>query len=149
LCLFKISARSCADNLALGATQDGLYYIDPDGNGKFKVFCDMKTSGGGWTVFQRRLDGSVDFYQGWQEYKKGFGTQYGEHWLGLEKIHRITASETHELRIELEDFGGNKRYALYTNVSVAGEKDKYRLNIGTFSGRYKHTFFSTVKFLLF
>ena len=113
------------------------------------MFCDMKTSGGGWTVFQRRLDGSVDFYQGWQEYKKGFGTQYGEHWLGLEKIHRITASETHELRIELEDFGGNKRYALYTNVSVAGEKDKYRLNIGTFSGRYKHTFFSTVKFLLF
>ncbi|XP_028403352.1 microfibril-associated glycoprotein 4-like [Dendronephthya gigantea] len=127
-------ARSCADNLYLGATEDGLYYIDPDGNGKFKVFCDMTTSGGGWTVFQRRLDGSVDFYRGWQDYKTGFGTLYGEHWLGLEKIHRITKSQKHELRIELEDFSGNTRFAQYTNVSISNESDKYRINLGVYSG---------------
>ena len=96
----------------------------------------MTTDGGGWTVFQRRLDGSVDFYRGWQDYKRGFGTLYGEHWLGLGKLHRMTASQTHELRIELEDFSGNTRFALYSNVSIGSESDKYRLRIGAFSGKF-------------
>ena len=36
-----------------------LAVIDPDGSGPFDVFRDQKTAGGGWTVFQKRLDGSV------------------------------------------------------------------------------------------
>ena len=131
----KGKERDCSDLYNWnGIQRNGVYDIDPDGSGEFKVFCDMTTSGGGWTVFQRRRDGSVDFYRGWQDYKTGFGEVDGEFWLGLDKIHRMTSSKSNELRIELEDFSGNTRYALYSSVSIAAEIDKYRLRIGSYSG---------------
>ena len=101
----------------------------------------MTTSGGGWTVIQRRLDGSVDFHRGWQDYKNGFGHLDGEFWLGLEQIRALTASKFNQLRIDLEDFSGNTRYAIYQNVSIADEANKYRLSIGSYSGSFLFNFF--------
>ena len=67
--------------------------------------CDQTTAGGGWTVFQKRLDGSVDFYHGWADYKNGFGNLNGEFWLGLDKISRLTNTKN-RLRVDLEDTTG-------------------------------------------
>ncbi|XP_028391545.1 uncharacterized protein LOC114516310 [Dendronephthya gigantea] len=130
----EIRARSsCASLYRTGARIDGVYTIDPDGKGSFQVRCDMSTDGGGWTVFQRRQDGSQDFYLGWSDYKTGFGDLYGEFWLGLDKIHRLSNGQN-VLRVDLMDFNGAERYAKYGTFSVADESDKYRLNIGSYSG---------------
>ena len=87
----------------------GVYKINPDGKGAFDVFCDQKTAGGGWTVFQKRLDGSVNFFRGWNEYKIGFGHLKGEYWLGLGKIHRLTQAQRYKLRVDLEDTTGEAK----------------------------------------
>ena len=99
-----------------------------------QVLCDMTTDGGGWTVFQRRLDGSVDFFQGWESYKNGFGNLSGEFWLGNDYLHRLTAFGDVMLRVDQEDFDGNITYAEYTTFQVADEADKYRITIGGYNG---------------
>ena len=88
----------------------------------------------GWLVIQRRMDGSVDFYRGWSDYRQGFGNPSGEFWIGLETIHNLTQSITYKLRIHLEDFEGNTRYAEYSTFAISDEAHNYTLSIGTYSG---------------
>ena len=120
--------------LKSGHTQSGVYSVNPDGKGSFNVYCDMRTDGGGWTVFQRRQDGSVDFYRGWNDYKSGFGQLTAEFWLGNDKIHRLTAAKPSSLRVEVEDWNGVRAYAKYGKFNIADEQAKYRLEVGSYSG---------------
>ena len=108
--------------------------MNPDGKGFFTIYCDMQTDGGGWTVFQRRQDGSVDFYRGWNDYKSGFGQLMAEFWLGNDKIHRLTSARPSSLRVELEDWKGVRAYAKYGKFNIGDEQVKYRLKIGSYSG---------------
>ena len=125
--------NNCKDALTKGQTISGVYTIQPDNQPAFQVYCDMETDGGGWTVFQRRMDGSVDFYRYWTDYQQGFGNLSGEFWLGLDKIHRLTSTGT-ELRVDLQDFEGNSRYAQYTSFSVGDSSSKYILSVSGYSG---------------
>ena len=111
-----------------------MYSVNPDGRGHIAVYCDMRTDGGGWTVFQRRQDGSVDFYRGWNDYKGGFGHLTGEFWLGNDKIRRLTASRPKILRVELEDWNGVKVFAKYGKFNIGNEQTQYRLEVGSYSG---------------
>ena len=85
-------------------------------------------------MFQKRLDGSVDFYRGWDDYKRGFGDLNGEFWLGLDRIHRLT-KERSRLRVDLEDFNGKTAYAEYDLFGVASEIGKFKLSLGKYSGK--------------
>ena len=93
----------------------------------------METDGGGWTVFQRRQDGSVDFNRLWHDYEQGFGRLDNEFWLGLRKIHQLTkAGVANSLRIDLEDFNSNKPYAKYTAFNISS--GIYIITVDGYSG---------------
>ncbi|XP_035670239.1 angiopoietin-related protein 2-like [Branchiostoma floridae] len=88
----------------------------------------------GWTVIQRRQEGSVPFNRTWEEYKLGFGNKNGEYWLGNENIHLLTKSKNYTLRIVLEDWSGATSFAEYSTFRVSGEAVGYRLHISGYSG---------------
>uniref|UniRef100_A0A1X7T307 Fibrinogen C-terminal domain-containing protein n=1 Tax=Amphimedon queenslandica TaxID=400682 RepID=A0A1X7T307_AMPQE len=117
-----------------GITTSGVYTVNPDGGTPFEVYCDMETDGGGWTVFQRRQDGSVDFYRYWTDYENGFGNLTGEFWLGLSKIHRLTKEGSNTLRVDLEDFERNTAYANYSTFNVSDGSTEYILTVGGYCG---------------
>ena len=126
--------KDCSKLGKTGFSSNGVYHINPDGGSPMQVFCDLITNGGGWTVFQKRLDGSVDFFRNWESYKNGFGDLNGEFWLGNDNLHRLTFSDDVMLRVDMEDFDGNITYAEYTTFQVADEADKYHILIGGYSG---------------
>ena len=117
-----------------GKTSDGIYSVNPDGEGRFDVYCDQTTEGGGYAVFQRRQDGSVDFNRGWDDYKSGFGNLDGEFWLGLDNIHRLIKQSKQELLVVLQDWDEVTKQAAYDGFTIAGEHDNYRMDYDKFSG---------------
>ncbi|XP_002833261.3 ficolin-2 isoform X1 [Pongo abelii] len=124
--------RTCKDLLDRGHFLSGWHTIYLPDCQPLTVLCDMDTDGGGWTVFQRRVDGSVDFYRDWAAYKQGFGSRLGEFWLGNDNIHTLTARGTSELRVDLVDFEDNHQFAKYRSFKVADEAEKYSLVLGAF-----------------
>lgn len=95
----------------------------------------MRTANGGWTIIQRRINGSEDFYRNWEDYVKGFGKMNGEFFIGLEKIHHLTTRDRpQELYIILEDFQGVRKYARYQTFRVDSADTQYKLHVGGYSG---------------
>eukprot|EP00794_Sanderia_malayensis_P002454 gene2454-2827_t len=125
--------KDCKELYAAGERRNGIYAIKMADGTLLKVYCDMETHGGGWTVFQRRVDGSVDFYRGWSDYKRGFGDLKGNFWLGLDYINQLTASGT-SLRIDLKDLQGSTGYAKYSQFKVGPERGNYKLEVSGFTG---------------
>ncbi|XP_075116312.1 ficolin-1-like [Leptodactylus fuscus] len=126
------ATKNCKDLLDEGEVLSDWYTIYPAGQ-RLRVMCDQHTDGGGWIVFQRRCDGSVDFLRDWNSYKKGFGSRLNEFWLGNENLHMLTSSGTWEMRIDLQAFDNTKHYAKYMTFQILGEDEKYKLLLGNFT----------------
>ena len=96
-----------------------------------KVFCDPC---GGWTVIQRRVDGSENFNRPWSDYEKGFGDLNEEFWYGLEAISCLTKAGQWELRVDFEFKNKTRSYLHYSVFKVGSASDKYPLTISGFTG---------------
>ncbi|OWF36071.1 Angiopoietin-related protein 1 [Mizuhopecten yessoensis] len=118
----------------------GVYTVKASPQVQAKVFCEMGTDVGGWTVIQNRFDGSQNFNLNWNDYKVGFGEPQGEYWIGNENTYLLTSSQQYKLRIELSMLSGEEGYAEYGTFSVTSESDFYRLQISDFSGNLFDSF---------
>jgi len=110
----------------------GIYTINTH-YGDLDVFCQNDVDGGGWTLLQRRFDGSVSFQRNMEAYAFGFGSLDSEFWLGLEHVHRLTQFGNHEFRVDIENYNGTKGYAKYSGFNIASLDDKYRLSLNSSS----------------
>ncbi|KAF5889789.1 microfibril-associated glycoprotein 4-like [Clarias magur] len=133
----ELFPTDCSDVYANGQTLSGVYTIYPTADTPVQVYCDMgcrgsPTEDGNWMVFQRRMDGSVNFYRPWEQYKKGFGNKDGEYWLGLENLYQLTRKRKYELKVDLQDFDGASVYARYSSFSVDSEAEGYKLHVSGF-----------------
>ncbi|XP_061478384.1 fibrinogen-like protein 1 [Rhineura floridana] len=129
--------EDCAMVFNSGKTENGYYRIRPRVDREpFLVFCDM-SDGGGWTVIQRRSNGKENFYRHWDDYKQGFGqfqSKDDEYWLGNDKIYDLLLGGENSLKIDLMDWHGERRYAIYDNFLINNETNNYQIGFGTFSG---------------
>ncbi|XP_017778485.1 PREDICTED: angiopoietin-2 [Nicrophorus vespilloides] len=134
-----VKGYSCVDLLNAGMRDSNVYYLQIRGTTYWflKVFCEQEIADGGWTVIQRRDDYGdprENFNRDWNDYKNGFGDPAKEFWLGNENIYMLTNNEEYILRVELEDFEGNKRYAQYSHFKIYSEAEYYKLEIDGYEG---------------
>ncbi|NP_001373264.1 angiopoietin-2 isoform d precursor [Homo sapiens] len=131
----QISFRDCAEVFKSGHTTNGIYTLTfPNSTEEIKAYCDMEAGGGGWTIIQRREDGSVDFQRTWKEYKVGFGNPSGEYWLGNEFVSQLTNQQRYVLKIHLKDWEGNEAYSLYEHFYLSSEELNYRIHLKGLTG---------------
>ncbi|NXV72448.1 FIBB protein, partial [Atlantisia rogersi] len=141
-----VSGKECEDIIRKGGEVSEMYLVQPDPFSRpYRVYCDMETEKGGWTLIQNRQDGSVNFGRVWDQYKKGFGNvaksggkNYcdtpGEYWLGNDKISQLTKIGPTEVLIEMEDWNGDKVSARYGGFTIQNEGNKYQLSVSNYDG---------------
>ncbi|XP_077414784.1 angiopoietin-related protein 6 isoform X1 [Vanacampus margaritifer] len=127
--------RDCQHVLESGETTSGIYLLRlQNANRLLQAWCEQNHAQGGWTVIQRRQDGSVNFFRTWEQYKQGFGNLDGEYWLGLEHLYWLAKQAKYKLRVVLDDWQGRQVFAEYDSFRLEPESDWYRLRLGQYRG---------------
>jgi len=138
-CRNQTPLRDCLEFRQKGFRISGIYQVTLNSYRKTEVYCDQTGNGGGWTVIQRRMDGSENFFRNWQWYKRGFGKLQREFWLGNENIHLLTAQAIYPkgsqawiaTRYLYYTYDWN---TYYSHIQVDSERSKYMLQVSGGSG---------------
>ncbi|XP_052786258.1 uncharacterized protein LOC128221697 [Mya arenaria] len=129
-CSQQMCPNDCSDVLKLGLSRgSGVYRITPwNTHRDVDVYCEMDTEGGGWTVFQRRWNGSVAFNRSFADYEGGFGSLDGEFWIGLGLLHSITSRGNMTLRVDMSLPDGTTGFDEYAGFYIS-PPDRYTFNV--------------------
>ncbi|XP_050082387.1 angiopoietin-related protein 7-like [Anopheles aquasalis] len=104
----------------------------------FVAYCEQERHERGWMVLQHHFSATLDFDRNWTDYRNGFGeagSAGADVWIGLERIHQITAAQPCELLVELMDFDGTYKFARYSQFAIGNETEQYRINaLGVYKG---------------
>jgi ficolin len=122
----------CQSLLDEGRARYGVNSIYVEGLGHRSVYC-VKLQDVGWTVIQRRYYGNVNFTRGMDDYVNGFGDLEGDHWIGLEMLHKLTNIPGTTSSVIIGSKEGNGKKAAYQgeyNVSVGDRASGYMLHVG-------------------
>ncbi|XP_062573254.1 fibroleukin-like [Saccostrea cucullata] len=131
------AAADCKELRKNGHADSGVYEINPydTDSDSLLVYCDMEIMGGGWTVIQKRVDGSQSFEVNWAAYKNGFGTPEQNVWIGNDVIHLLTKGNNSSLYVSITIQNGASLYELYEKFAISDETEKYKLFLaGTAEG---------------
>ncbi|XP_060067594.1 uncharacterized protein LOC132547805 [Ylistrum balloti] len=120
--------KDCKSLFTAGNKTNGAYEIAPDGINSITTFCDMDN--GGWTVFERRYVGDVNFMRDWADYRFSFGLPDGDFWLGLEYLNALTMSDS-DVYFDFITTSDQPYFALYHNFSVADNSSLYKLSLSS------------------
>lgn len=127
--------QDCEDYYDRGYHGSGQYVIYPaNASRSLKVNCDMEDGTGGWTLIQRRFDGSEEFARSWNDYKAGFGSSDNEFWLGNDLIHSLTSNKNLSLKIDMVDMNNKYWTVTYSHFSIGNEDSKYKLHVDGYQG---------------
>ncbi|XP_068221202.1 techylectin-5B-like [Palaemon carinicauda] len=132
----QIRPYDCAAVQMQGNTESGVYTVYPARtSASTDVYCDLESEGGAWTVFLKRQQQTeqVDFNESWENFKKGFGDPNAEYWLGNDNLHILTSNGPSTLRVEAENFLGEKRWAEWSFFGVADEAHKYQVTFDQYT----------------
>ena len=130
--------RDCLEFYQYGIKINGIYKVHQNILKIVQVYCDQTTDGGGWTIIQRRVDGSIDFVRDWKNYKKGFGQLQNEFWFGNENIFTMSLQGLYPrgnvLRIDMKNRHGVYQYAKYKQFQLDNENTGYIIHVSKYSG---------------
>lgn len=137
---YCVRPRHCGHLRHAGQTTSGVYtiYHNAAGPSGQRVYCDMETDGGDWTVIQRRGqfgNSMYYFYRNWTEYASGFGDVQKEYWIGNRALHALTSGEEQmSLRVVLNKSSSESVSIDYGRFKVASAEDLFRISVGDFKG---------------
>ncbi|NP_001191528.1 fibrinogen-related protein 1 precursor [Aplysia californica] len=128
---------SRCDDLRLTNGTQIVSLFPPDNQSHVNVVCQFDSPNSTpWTVFQKRYDGSVDFFRNFSDYENGFGNTTGEFWMGLKTLRRLVQSGDYELQIDLVSKNGVSYTRNYPHFSI-GPGPGYQLTVSGYDDNGK------------
>ena len=98
-----------------------------------RVYCDMTTHGGGWTVILRSgtaaVKNSSQTSPSFEDFYNGYGIPEGDYWLGLNTLACMTKVQNNEMLVKLNFDDGTTAEIEYEHILIDSMSNGCRLTV--------------------